>query len=39
MSCDYKILEKQHDMSASGYLKQIFLEAYFGLHYGNLSQI
>ena len=37
MSCDYKILEKQHDMSASGYLKQIFLEAYFGLHYGNLS--
>lgn len=37
MSCDYKILEEQRDMSASGYLEEIFLEAYFGLNYKNLS--
>ena len=37
MSCDYKILEEQNDMSSSGYMEQIFLEAYFGIHYSNLS--
>lgn len=37
MSCDYKILEEQNDMSSSGYMEQIFLEAYFGINYSNLS--
>ena len=37
LSCDYKILEEQNDMSSSRYMEQMFLEAYFGLNYANLS--
>ena len=39
MSCDYALLQESHDMEKSNYLKEIFLEAYFGVNYDELSEV
>lgn len=38
LSCDYRLLEEENDMIGSNYEKKTYLEAYFGMNYGELTE-
>ena len=39
MSCDYALMEESLDMVKSTYAEELFLEAYFGINYDELSEV